>query len=173
MEQNRTDKKIRNRRVILDVFVILLLAVSVAGVVFRCFFYERIAKTDRSQRVKITFEVVDVYAPVVENLHEGDSVYLEADGTRRGVLLSDAKESVITNEETVQTDAAQQEGETETKDPYRKTDATGTIVTVEGKALNNSFLFDGKTVLAIGDEVKLYTDRAVFYAVIMGIEEAE
>ena len=161
MEQNRTDKKIRNRRVILDVFVILLLAVSVAGVVFRCFFYERIAKTDRSQRVKITFEVVDVYAPVVENLHEGDSVYLEADGTRLGVLLSDAEESVITNEETV------------TKDPYRKTDATGTIVTVEGKALNNSFLFDGKTVLAIGDEVKLYTDRAVFYAVIMGIEEAE
>ena len=116
---------------------------------------------------------MDVYAPVVENLHEGDSVYLEADGTRLGVLLSDAEEPVITNEETVQTDAAQQEGETETKDPYRKTNATGTIVTVEGKALNNSFLFDGKTVLAIGDEVKLYTDRAVFYAVIMGIEEAE
>ena len=44
---------------------------------------------------------------------------------------------------------------------------------MEGKALNNSFLFDGKTVLAIGDEVKLYTDRAVFYAVIMRIEEAE
>lgn len=190
MEQDRARKRVRNRRVVLDIFVILLLLVSVAGIVLRCFFYDRTFGTDRKQRASLTLEMVEVPATMPEYLRAGDAVYLE-DGTLVGVLASDARELLAGDAETetetdTKTDSAEsaQSGKDgEVGEVSIREDASGVsyrricvgieVLTEMGTLLQNSFRVNERTVLTIGDEVRLYTADAVFSAVVTEIAEVE
>lgn len=156
MSNNRTENT-NKKRIALDIFVVLVVAVSLVGIILRCVLYSVDGESGNGKaEYYLAVRISDEYQTVAESLKPGDKVFLSSNGKMIGkIMRSDEQEETTTPDDV----------KPSSQIPV-KTDSVVNVLLTEGKTVEGSYLVGNREYLTPGDTVKLYTAGTVFTAYI-------
>ncbi len=145
--------------VFVDIFIGLLIAACIAGIVYRCFIYTPFADTTEGESYMVHFEIVDAMPEYADFLKGGAAVYESEEGIRLGTLAVHNGNQLGS---AVQVLENEQDGSLTVKGVFRSR---------SGSLEEGSLLLDGTYRLTPGQVVEIYTDTVAIQVRIMHITD--
>ena len=174
VKKEKTEKRANRPRFnVLDAVIILLVIAAVVGVYFRYSILDFLTSDRNSQKYVVSYSIDNMRATTSDYFIVGDKVYFDSDGELFGTLLSESQNKEPLSEGPAYESFADSKGEVH-KVPYpdmnNRVSAKGRLL-CEGKYNENGgFSVDGKSFVAPGQQIKVYTERVSFTLTVTSVE---
>lgn len=144
--------------VFVDIFIILLIAACIAGVVYRCFIYNPEAGAEQGKAYMVYFEIEDAHESYASYLESGDVVYCADSRERLGALAvhEQSDENSVLAE---LPDEQEPDGNS----------VSGVFRSIPGVMREGTLVLGGSYMLTPGQSLEIYTDTVSFTVRIMRI----
>ena len=162
---------------VIDVVIILLVVVIVAGLYVRYSFYDKLNSTKNIKECYVTFKTDKITSAISRELSKDDRVYFKSDGTTFGVLAVKSEEISMVIQEQPATSTVFKDGNTYSEIQYPQglenslIYGTGTIKCDCAVTSDGSYLLNGSQYISPGQTYTVCTERATFNITIVSIEE--
>lgn len=162
MEEKIKEKRKAPRFGVMDVVILLLVVVSVAGVYFRYNILDLISSTKKLQSYTVSYSIENMRSTTTECMDVGDKVYFSDDGELFGSFISGSENTGLFLSRTPTTKTFVNSGGEIVKILY----PNETRIDVQGRLLcegrysdDGSFLVNGTRYISEGQLVEINTER--------------
>ncbi|MBE6597215.1 MAG: hypothetical protein E7641_06040 [Ruminococcaceae bacterium] len=172
-KKNRAEKKNSPHFNAVDALIVILAIIAVVGVYFRYNILDFLSSSRNNEEYVVSFSIENIRYTTPNYINVGDNVYLSSDGELLGVLMSESENQGalnITPASEFFTDSSGKVVEAFYPSENSRVDAKGRMLCEGVYDSEGGFSVSGKTHLAPGQTLSVYTEKVTFSIVITEIE---
>ncbi len=156
-----------------DAMIIILVILAVVGIYFRHNILDILSEGKNNDEYVVSFSIEDIRYTTPNYINVGDKVYFESNGELMGTLMSESANQGalnITPASEYFTDSSGKVVEAHYPNEESRVNARGRMLCVGGYNSDGGFCIDGKTYIAAGQTVEVYTELVTVTLTVTSIE---
>lgn len=157
-----------------DAMIVILAILAVVGIYFRYNILDFLTAAKNNEQYVVSFSVENIRYTTPNYINVDDQVYFESDGKLLGIIISESENQGalnITPASELFVDSAGGIVEAFYPNENSRVNAKGRMLCEGRRNSDGGFAVDGKTYVAAGQSIEVYTERVSFVLTVTDIEE--
>lgn len=156
-----------------DAMIIILVILAIVGIYFRHNILDMLTASKNNDEYVVSFSIEDIRYTTPNYINIGDKVYFASNGALMGTLMSESENQSALNITPASKYFTNSEGkvvEAHYPNEESRVNARGRMLCVGGYNDEGGFCIDGKTYIAAGQTVEIYTEYVTVTVTVTSIE---